>query len=162
MPTSSPDGRRDEQRLVHVVCVFGDRGRPSDPGTVHEGVQPVAGAVDNRLGAQGARPCGDAGELSARQGFDGTTVDDIAAAAGIGRRAFFRCFASQNDLLRGDFEAELVRREGLLVPPGDGRGPGPPARSSPRRPRPLPSIRPSHRVPDLDDTCLPTSASPWA
>lgn len=53
-------------------------------------------------------------ELFARQGFDGTTVDDIAAAAGIGRRTFFRYFASKNDLVWGDFEAQLVRLEHLL------------------------------------------------
>jgi AcrR family transcriptional regulator len=29
-------------------------------------------------------------ELFAQQGFDGTTVDDIADAAGIGRRTVFR------------------------------------------------------------------------
>ncbi|MEU6192215.1 mycofactocin system transcriptional regulator [Streptomyces sp. NPDC047061] len=53
-------------------------------------------------------------ELFARQGFDGTTVDDIAAAASIGRRTFFRYFASKNDLVWGDFEAQLVRLEELL------------------------------------------------
>ena len=37
-------------------------------------------------------------ELFDRQGFEGTTVDDIAAAAGIGRRTFFRYFASKNDV----------------------------------------------------------------
>ncbi|MFJ9379147.1 mycofactocin system transcriptional regulator [Streptomyces sp. NPDC101455] len=54
-------------------------------------------------------------ELFARQGFDGTTVDDIATAAGIGRRTFFRYFASKNDLVWGDFEAELVKLDGLLA-----------------------------------------------
>ena len=29
-------------------------------------------------------------ELFDRQGFEGTTIDDIAVAAGIGRRTFFR------------------------------------------------------------------------
>ncbi|WP_053755287.1 mycofactocin system transcriptional regulator [Streptomyces sp. MMG1533] len=53
-------------------------------------------------------------ELFARQGFDGTTVDDISAAAGIGRRTFFRYFGSKNDLVWGDFEAQLVRLEDLL------------------------------------------------
>jgi len=48
-------------------------------------------------------------ELFGRQGFDGTTVDDIAAAAGIGRRTFFRYFASKNDVPWGNFEAELDR-----------------------------------------------------
>lgn len=38
------------------------------------------------------------------RGFDETTVDDIAAAAGIGRRTFFRYFPSKNDLPWGDFD----------------------------------------------------------
>jgi mycofactocin system transcriptional regulator len=54
-------------------------------------------------------------ELFAREGFDRTTVDDIAAAAGIGRRTFFRYFASKNDLVWGDFEEQLVRLDGLLA-----------------------------------------------
>ncbi|WP_328675615.1 mycofactocin system transcriptional regulator [Streptomyces sp. NBC_00343] len=54
-------------------------------------------------------------ELFARQGFDRTTVDDIATAAGIGRRTFFRYFASKNDLVWGDFEAELVKLDSLLA-----------------------------------------------
>lgn len=37
-------------------------------------------------------------------GFDETTVDDIAAAAGIGRRTLFRYFSSKNDLPWGDFD----------------------------------------------------------
>jgi TetR/AcrR family transcriptional regulator, regulator of mycofactocin system len=48
-------------------------------------------------------------ELFGRQGFDGTTVDDIACAAGIGRRTFFRYFPSKNDVPWGNFEAELER-----------------------------------------------------
>lgn len=54
-------------------------------------------------------------ELFARRGFDRTTVEDIAAAAGIGRRTFFRYFASKNDLVWGDFAAELVRLDALLA-----------------------------------------------
>jgi TetR/AcrR family transcriptional regulator, regulator of mycofactocin system len=48
-------------------------------------------------------------ELFGRQGFDGTTVDDIAFAAGIGRRTFFRYFPSKNDVPWGNFDAELER-----------------------------------------------------
>lgn len=58
-------------------------------------------------------------DLFIRNGFDRTTVDDIAEAAGIGRRTFFRYFASKNDLPWGDFDG-LVRgmREYLLsLPP---------------------------------------------
>ncbi|MFF0081859.1 mycofactocin system transcriptional regulator [Streptomyces canus] len=53
-------------------------------------------------------------ELFARRGFDATTVDDIAGAAGIGRRTFFRYFASKNDLVWGDFERQLAGFRGLL------------------------------------------------
>ncbi|MCH5676607.1 mycofactocin system transcriptional regulator [Streptomyces gilvus] len=53
--------------------------------------------------------------LFARQGFDRTTVDDIAAAAGISRRTFFRYFASKNDLVWGDFEGQLTRLRALLA-----------------------------------------------
>ena len=54
-------------------------------------------------------------ELFALQGFDDTTVDDIAAAAGIGRRTFFRYFSSKNDLVWGDFEEHLLRLRELLA-----------------------------------------------
>jgi TetR/AcrR family transcriptional regulator, regulator of mycofactocin system len=47
--------------------------------------------------------------LFAANGFDATTVDEIAAAAGIGRRTFFRYFPSKNDIPWGAFEAELDR-----------------------------------------------------
>lgn len=53
--------------------------------------------------------------MFARRGFDRTTVDDIAAAAGIGRRTFFRYFASKNDLVWGDFEGHLARLGRLLA-----------------------------------------------
>jgi TetR/AcrR family transcriptional regulator, regulator of mycofactocin system len=54
-------------------------------------------------------------ELFERQGYEGTTVDDIASAAGIGRRTFFRYFASKNDVPWGNFTAELDRMRAWLA-----------------------------------------------
>ncbi|MFF0200694.1 mycofactocin system transcriptional regulator [Streptomyces sp. NPDC005017] len=48
-------------------------------------------------------------ELFAARGFERTTVGDIAAAAGIGRRTFFRYYGSKNDVVWGDFDGELDR-----------------------------------------------------
>ncbi len=63
----------------------------------------------------GRQPITTVGELShvafdlfLQNGFNETTVDDIVAAAGIGRRTFFRYFPSKNDLPWGDFELLTV------------------------------------------------------
>jgi len=58
--------------------------------------------------------------LFVERGFDDTTIDDVAAAAGIGRRTFFRYFASKNDLPWGAFDELLDRmREYLEALPAD-------------------------------------------
>jgi mycofactocin system transcriptional regulator len=54
-------------------------------------------------------------ELFAENGFEATTIDDIAAAAGIARRTFFRYHASKNDLVWGDFDRQLERLRDLLA-----------------------------------------------
>jgi TetR/AcrR family transcriptional regulator, regulator of mycofactocin system len=48
-------------------------------------------------------------DLFGHQGFEQTTIDDIAGAAGIGRRTFFRYFPSKNDVAWGNFDGELER-----------------------------------------------------
>lgn len=45
--------------------------------------------------------------IFSQQGFDVTSVDEIASAAGIGRRTFFRYFKSKNDAVWGDFDVQL-------------------------------------------------------
>lgn len=49
------------------------------------------------------------------KGFDGTSIDDIAAAAGIARRTFFRYYPSKTDLVWGDFDGELEHLRGWLA-----------------------------------------------
>ena len=73
-------------------------------------------------GERGGRPTvTSAHELSAvaqrlfvADGFDGTSIEDVARAAGISRRTFFRYFATKADVLFADSPAELARlRDGL-------------------------------------------------
>lgn len=43
------------------------------------------------------------------RGYDDTTVDDITAVAGVGRRTFFRYFRSKEDAISPDHETALAR-----------------------------------------------------
>lgn len=53
-------------------------------------------------------------DLFIRNGFAETTLDDIAAAAGIARRTFFGYYASKNDVVWGEFDALLHGMEDWL------------------------------------------------
>ena len=59
-------------------------------------------------------------ELFVRQGYDHTTVDQIAAAVGVSRRTFFRYYDSKREVVWGEFDAELRRlRQQLERAPDD-------------------------------------------
>jgi mycofactocin system transcriptional regulator len=57
--------------------------------------------------------------LFTEQGFDETTIGQIAAAAGVSRRTFFRYFDSKASALWGEFDAEVeaIRAALAAVPP---------------------------------------------
>lgn len=59
--------------------------------------------------------------LFAEQGFEATTVDDIAGQAGVSRRTFFRYFPAKNAVLFGAFADEIatIRRLLAAAPPGE-------------------------------------------
>lgn len=59
-------------------------------------------------------------ELFGRHGFDQVSVADIAAAAGISRRTFFRYYTSKNDAVWGEFDRLLARMEEGLRRAPDG------------------------------------------
>jgi mycofactocin system transcriptional regulator len=54
-------------------------------------------------------------ELFARDGYESTTVEDIAAAVGVSRRTFFRYYDSKRDVVWGEFDEELARLEAQLA-----------------------------------------------
>ena len=53
--------------------------------------------------------------LFAEQGFEETTLDDVAAAVGVSRRTLFRYYPSKNDMVWGDFDWVLLRLRDLLA-----------------------------------------------
>jgi mycofactocin system transcriptional regulator len=59
-------------------------------------------------------------DLFTLKGFEQVTIDDVAAEAGIGRRTFFRYFATKADAVWGDFAGHVIRLQHLLERPDDG------------------------------------------
>lgn len=52
--------------------------------------------------------------LFLERGFEQTTIDDIVALAGVGRRSFFRYFPSKEDVVFPDHEGSLARMTEFL------------------------------------------------
>lgn len=58
-------------------------------------------------------------ELFAEHGYDETTVDDIAVAAGVSKRSFFRYFPTKDDVVFHDLD-EIAERVAAQIKSADG------------------------------------------
>jgi mycofactocin system transcriptional regulator len=83
-------------------------------------------------------------ELFAEAGFEETTVDEIAAAVGVGRRTIFRYYPSKNDIVWGDFSHVIERLAGHLA-----EGDGLPLMDALRRAAVLSNRYPAEQLPEL-------------
>lgn len=83
--------------------------RPSSPAAHNT---PRTGRAPSTSRQELAQICLD---LFTHRGFEATSIEDIAAAAGIGRRTFFRYFPSKNDAVWGDFDEALGELEVWLM-----------------------------------------------
>ena len=82
---------------------------------------PAGGSPSGRPRVSSRRTIEEAAaELFFEQGYDRTTVDDIARRAGVGRATFFNYFPSKPDLLWVDVDEALGRLQEAL----DANGPG--------------------------------------
>ncbi|MEU2787144.1 TetR family transcriptional regulator [Streptomyces sp. NPDC007110] len=61
--------------------------------------------------------------LFLERGYEQTTVDDIVALAGVGRRSFFRYFPSKEDVVFPDHERSLADMEAFLAASDDSHEP---------------------------------------
>jgi AcrR family transcriptional regulator len=83
--------------------------RPSDVPETAAGSRAATQRLKVRRGLAAA-----AMELFAAKGYEATTVDEIAAAAGVARRTFFRHFRSKEEAIFPDHDDTLVRAEAVL------------------------------------------------
>src|SRR3954470_833181 len=62
-------------------------------------------------------------DLFVANGYEATTVDEIAAAAGVGRRTFFRYFETKDDVLFANHDEIVAEMEEVFATADPGRDP---------------------------------------
>ncbi|MFI1015151.1 TetR family transcriptional regulator [Streptomyces sp. NPDC020965] len=100
---------------MQYVRVMPQPAKATRPKTTADAPESAAG---NRAAAQRLKMRRElataAMELFATKGYEATTVDEIAATAGVARRTFFRHFRSKEEAIFPDHDDTLVRAEAVL------------------------------------------------
>lgn len=103
-------------QYVRVMAQPADSARR--PARTHTTTDAPESAVGGRAAAQRLKMRRElsaaAMELFSTKGYEATTVDEIAAAAGVARRTFFRHFRSKEEAIFPDHDDTLVRAEAVL------------------------------------------------
>ncbi|NUK57679.1 TetR family transcriptional regulator [Streptomyces lunaelactis] len=118
-PPASGGGTRNPQARsparMQYVRVMPQPARPTRTKAASDAPESAAGS---RAAAQRLKMrrelAAAAMELFATKGYEATTVDEIAAAAGVARRTFFRHFRSKEEAIFPDHDDTLVRAEAVL------------------------------------------------
>ncbi|GGP52418.1 TetR family transcriptional regulator [Streptomyces calvus] len=104
-------------RAAHMQYVQG-MSQPAKSVRTSATTEPPESAAGSRAAAQRLKMrrelAAAAMELFATKGYEATTVDEIAAAAGVARRTFFRHFRSKEEAIFPDHDDTLVRAEAVL------------------------------------------------
>ncbi|AZM59023.1 TetR family transcriptional regulator [Streptomyces sp. WAC 01420] len=104
-------------RAAHMQYVQG-MSQPAKSARTSATTEPPESAAGSRAAAQRLKMrrelAAAAMELFATKGYEATTVDEIAAAAGVARRTFFRHFRSKEEAIFPDHDDTLVRAEAVL------------------------------------------------
>ncbi len=117
-PPGAADGRRTGTR--HAARMQYVRGMSQPAKSSHTPATPDTpeSAAGSRAAAQRLKMrrelAAAAMELFATKGYEATTVDEIAAAAGVARRTFFRHFRSKEEAIFPDHDDTLLRAEAVL------------------------------------------------
>lgn len=108
-------GRARQAAHMQYVRVMPQPAKPSRTPATSDAPESAAGS---RAAAQRLKMrrelAAAAMELFATKGYEATTVDEIAAAAGVARRTFFRHFRSKEEAIFPDHDDTLIRAEAVL------------------------------------------------
>lgn len=108
-------GRARQAAHMQYVRVMPQPAKPSRTPATPDAPESAAGS---RAAAQRLKMrrelAAAAMELFATKGYEATTVDEIAAAAGVARRTFFRHFRSKEEAIFPDHDDTLIRAEAVL------------------------------------------------